>query len=66
MPSPHSAAPPPCSALPRLPRLRLLSLTLTAPLPPDAHATLAQLGQLEELHLELQPALPTQFEFNPG
>lgn len=64
--SPRCLRPPPCSTLAGLPRLRLLSLTVTAALPGDSHRQLAQLSALEELHLYLQPSQPTQFEFQPG
>lgn len=62
---PRSAAPP-CSALASLPRLRLLSLTLTEALPAGHHRQLAALRSLEELHLYFTPAQPTAFEFQPS
>lgn len=65
--SPHLAPPPhPCSALASLPRLRLLSLTLTDALPAGHHRQLAALRSLEELHLYFTPAQPTAFEFQPS
>ena len=60
--------PPPLSRslLGALPRLRLLSLTVTAPLPAGYHAHLAACRQLEEVHLYLAPMLPARFELQPG
>lgn len=64
----RGSAPPPCprSALAALPRLRLLSLTLTEALPAGHHRQLAALKGLEELHLYLLPSQPAAFEFQPG
>lgn len=66
--SPPAAAAPPWSrsTLAGLPRLRLLSLTLTGALPIDGHRQLARLAALEELHLYLQPSTPTPCDFQPG
>ncbi|PSC72156.1 plant intracellular Ras-group-related LRR 9-like [Micractinium conductrix] len=54
------------SLLGALPRLRLLSLTVTAPLPAGYHAHLAACRQLEEVHLYLAPMLPARFELQPA
>lgn len=64
LPTPHP--PQPCSALSSLPRLRLLSLTLTEALPAGHHRQLAALRSLEELHLYFLPSQPTAFEFQPS
>lgn len=64
--STHPTPPQPCSALSSLPRLRLLSLTLTEALPAGHHRQLAALRSLEELHLYFLPSQPTAFEFHPS
>ncbi len=55
-----------CSALASLPRLRLLSLTLTEALPAGHQRQLAGLRSLEELHLYFSPSQPTAFQFQPS